>query len=90
MSMRYLIIYDISSDDVRRSVYKTLRSYGAWKQYSAFEVDLTRTQKTELKHRLENIARGNAKIRIYRICGNCVDHIEQIGEPLEDEPSSVV
>lgn len=51
--MRYIIIYDISNDRTRREVYKTLKSYGAWKQYSAFEVDLSKTQYTE-SQRSEN------------------------------------
>lgn len=88
--MHYLIIYDISSDNKRRQVYKVLRRYGAWKQYSAFEVDLTRTQKTELIHSLENIISSGGQVRLYKICGNCINHIYNIGDKSKKSSSSVV
>ena len=88
--MRYLVIYDISNDKTRRDVYKTLKSYGAWKQYSAFEVDLTRTQKTELIHQLKSIIPSDEKIRIYRICGKCQKHIQDLGKKTDEENSTVI
>jgi len=88
--MRYVIIYDISSDKKRRKVYKTLKSYGAWKQYSAFEVDLSKTQYTELKHKLKDIISQQEHIRIYPLTPTNVDNIEEIGRNTEDEQSTVV
>jgi len=88
--MRYVVIYDISDDKRRRNAYETLRSYGAWKQYSAFEVDLNRTQKTELVHDLESIITTEDNIRLYRICGTCENHIEELGKITSDDTSTVV
>ena len=88
--MRYVIIYDISSDKIRREVYKTLKSYGAWKQYSAFEVDLSKTQHTELKHKLKEIVPSQEHIRIYPLTPTNVDNIEEIGQNTDDKQSNIV
>ena len=88
--MRYVIIYDISDDKTRRQVYKTMKSYGAWKQYSAFEVDLTKTQYTELKHKLKELIPSEEHVRIYPLTPTNVDNIEEIGQKTEDKQSTVV
>jgi len=88
--MRYVIIYDISSDKTRREVYKTLKSYGAWKQYSAFEVDLSKTQYTELKHKLKDIIPSTEHVRIYPLTPTNIDKIEEIGQNTDDKQSNVV
>ncbi len=88
--MRYVIIYDISDDKIRREVHKTLKSYGAWKQYSAFEVDLTKTQYTELKHKLKDLIPSGEHIRIYPLTPTNVDNIEEIGQSTDDNQSTVV
>lgn len=88
--MRYIIIYDISNDKTRRQVYKTLKSYGAWKQYSAFEVDLTKTQYTELKHKLKDIIPSEEHIRIYPLTPTNINNIEEIGQTTEDNQTTVV
>lgn len=88
--MRYVIIYDISDDKIRRQVYKALKSYGAWKQYSAFEVDLSKTQYTELKHKLKDLISNEEHIRIYPLTPTNVDNIEEIGQTTDDGQSTVV
>lgn len=88
--MRYVIIYDISDDKIRRQVYKTMKSYGAWKQYSAFEVDLSKTQYTELKHKLKDLIPSEEQIRIYPLTPTNVDNIEEIGQTTDDNQSTVV
>lgn len=88
--MRYIVIYDISDDKIRRQVYKALKSYGAWKQYSAFEVDLTKTQYTELKHKLKDLIPSQEHIRIYPLTPTNVDNIEEIGQNTDDDQSTVV
>ncbi|WEL19361.1 CRISPR-associated endonuclease Cas2 [Candidatus Nanohalococcus occultus] len=88
--MRYIIIYDISDDKSRKETRKALKSYGAWKQYSAFEVDLSKTQYTELKHKLKEIISSEEHIRIYPLTPTNVDNIEEIGKTTDDEQSTVV
>lgn len=87
--MRYVIIYDISDERILRQVYKALKSYGAWKQYSAFEVDLTKTQYTELKHKLKDLIPIEEHLRIYPLKPTKVDNIEEIGQSTDDNQSTV-
>jgi CRISPR-associated protein Cas2 len=90
--MRLAIAYDISDDANRRRVYQTLQRYGAWKQYSVFEVEINRTQRVELEDELEaeiEPADGD-RIRIYRLCESCVDNISDLGAQPPDEQSNVI
>lgn len=48
MQTRYLVTYDISDDERRTAVYKTLRGYGDHLQYSVFRCDLTATLRAQL------------------------------------------
>ena len=90
--MRFAIAYDVSDDGNRRAVYRTLQRYGAWKQYSVFEVQITRTQRVELEDELESEiepADGD-RIRIYRLCESCLDDTTDIGADPPDEQSNVI
>ena len=90
--MRLAIAYDVSDDRNRRAVYRTLQRYGAWKQYSVFEVQITMTQRVELEDELESEiepADGD-RIRIYRLCESCVDDTTDIGADPPDEQSNVI
>lgn len=90
--MRYVVTYDITSDGRRRKVYRTLERYGAWRQYSVFEADLTDTQRVELESDLkEEIDRGAGdRIRIYRLCGGCESEVTDLGQEPPDEQSNVI
>jgi CRISPR-associated protein Cas2 len=90
--MRYVITYDITDDGRRRRVYRTLERYGAWRQYSVFEAELTDTQRTELASDLQDKIDGNAgdRIRIYRLCASCEDDVTDIGATPPDEQSNVI
>lgn len=90
--MRLAIAYDVSDDGNRRQVYQTLQRYGAWQQYSVFEVDISRTQRVELEAELEaaiDSADGD-RIRLYRLCESCVDDISDLGAQPPDEQSNVI
>ena len=90
--MRLAIAYDVSSDANRRRVYRTLQRYGAWKQYSVFEVDVNKTERVELEDELESHiepADGD-RIRIYRLCSSCLDNTTDLGVEPPDEQSNVL
>jgi len=91
-TMRLAVTYDVSEDSNRRKVYKTLRQYGAWKQYSVFEVDITKTQRVELEDELESHIDpdDDDRIRIYRLCSSCVDAVTDLGADPPDEQSNVI
>lgn len=90
--MRLAIAYDVSDDANRRQVYRTLQRYGAWQQYSVFEVDISRTQRVELEDELKTAidpADGD-RIRMYRLCESCVEDISDLGAQPPDEQSNVI
>lgn len=90
--MRLAIAYDVSNDANRRRVYKTLERYGAWRQYSVFEVEVTRSQRVELEDELRahiEPSEGD-RIRIYRLCESCLDDITDLGSQPPDEQSNVI
>ncbi|RDZ43727.1 CRISPR-associated endonuclease Cas2 [Haloferax sp. Atlit-19N] len=90
--MHLAVTYDISDDGRRRQVYQTLERYGAWRQYSVFELKVTKSQRVELESALkEQItpAKGD-RIRIYRLCAACHDDITDLGVSPPDEQSNVI
>jgi len=92
MTMRLAIAYDVSDDANRRQVYQTLERYGAWRQYSVFEVDVSKSERIELKDELESHiepADGD-RIRIYRLCQSCQDNTTDLGSDPPGEQSNVL
>ncbi|WP_158058425.1 CRISPR-associated endonuclease Cas2 [Halorussus halophilus] len=90
--MRLAITYDVSDDANRRRVYRTLQRYGAWKQYSVFELEVSKTERVELEDELEDHiepADGD-RIRIYRLCESCLDDTTDLGADQPGEQSNVV
>jgi len=90
--MRLAVAYDVSSDANRRRVYRTLQRYGAWKQYSVFELDVSKTERVELEDELESHiepADGD-RIRVYRLCSSCLDNTTDLGAEPPDEQSNVL
>ena len=90
--MHLAVTYDISDDGRRRGVYRTLERYGAWRQYSVFELEVTKAQRVELEDELEariKPSKGD-RIRIYRLCASCHDDITDLGVSSPDEQSNVV
>ncbi|RQG93006.1 CRISPR-associated endonuclease Cas2 [Natrarchaeobius halalkaliphilus] len=90
--MRLAITYDVSDDANRRRVYRTLERYGAWKQYSVFELEISKTDRVELEDQLESqISPSDGdRIRIYRLCSACQDATTDLGDEPPDEQSNVI
>ena len=90
--MRLAIAYDVHEDANRRRVYRTLQRYGAWKQYSVFELEITKADRVELEDELESLIEPDDgdRIRIYRLCGSCQEAISDLGVDPPDEQSNVV
>ena len=90
--MYLAVTYDISDDGRRRRVYRTLERYGAWRQYSVFELEVTKSQRVELEDELDGRikpAEGD-RIRIYRLCSSCQDDITDLGVEPPEEQSNVI
>ena len=90
--MRLAIAYDISKDSNRRRVYNTLQRYGAWQQYSVFELEISKTDRVELEDELEaQIEPSDGdRIRIYRLCSSCMDATTDLGQDPPEEQSNVL
>ena len=52
MRNRYIVTYDITDDDRRNSVFKTLRGYGDHLQYSVFRCDLSESERISMNAEL--------------------------------------
>jgi len=92
MTMRLVVAYDVSDDSNRRSVYRTLQRYGAWQQYSVFELEISKTDRVELEDELESHIdpSDGDRIRIYRLCDACLDATTDLGHEPPDEQSNVL
>ena len=90
--MHLAIAYDISKDANRRRVYNTLQRYGAWQQYSVFELEIDKTDRVELEDELESQIEPSDgdRIRIYRLCDACIDATTDLGQDPPDEQSNVI
>jgi len=90
--VRLVVTYDVSDDANRRKVYRTLERYGAWRQYSVFEVDVSKAERVELEDELEDRIDENDgdRVRIYRQCESCLDDITDIGSDPPEEQSNVI
>jgi len=90
--MRLAVTYDVSDDTNRRRVYRTLERYGAWRQYSVFELDVSKSERVELEDELEghiDSADGD-RIRLYRLCEACQEATTDLGTDPPDEQSNVI
>ena len=64
--MRLAITYDISDNRTRTRVFKILESYGAWKQYSVFELEISDIQRLQMEDDIKaEIEAGVNRRRIY-------------------------
>ena len=90
--MRLAIAYDVSDDANRRRVYRTLERYGAWKQYSVFELEVSKTERVELEDELESHIdpSDGDRVRIYRLCGGCLEATTDLGADPPEESSNVI
>jgi CRISPR-associated protein Cas2 len=88
--MRLAITYDISEDKVRTRVFRILEKYGAWKQYSVFELEVNEVQRVYLEDEIRSVIGASDRVRIYQLCERCVKNIVDLGETSPDRMSNVI
>lgn len=88
--MRLAITYDISDDRKRTQVYKILQKYGAWKQYSVFELEINNVQRLNMENEIKAQIGAGDKVRIYQLCEQCVKNIKDLGESSPERASNVL
>ena len=79
--MFVIISYDIADDKRRSRIFKALKNFGQWMQYSVFECELEKMQFVKLRDRLDHLidASEGDSIRFYFLCENCKQQVERIG-----------
>ncbi|ABK15330.1 MAG: CRISPR-associated endonuclease Cas2 [Methanothrix sp.] len=88
--MRLAVTYDISDNRIRTRVFRILESYGAWKQYSVFELEISDVQRLEMEAKIKSVIKPGDKVRIYELCERCVGAIVEIGEKSPTRKSNVI
>lgn len=88
--MRLVVTYDISKDKIRNRVFRILESYGAWKQYSVFELEITDVQRVQLEEKIRSAIESHDRVRIYELCTRCIGKITELGEQSPESLSNVV
>ena len=88
--MRLAVTYDISDNRTRTRVFRILESYGAWKQYSVFELDINPVHRVELFHSITDLIEDSDRVRIYELCERCQGKITEFGEVSPDKMQIVV
>jgi len=81
--MRYLVIYDITDDNLRALVAETLKDYGLQRiQYSAFIGNLRRDKLNSLTVDLKNLVKDLVEnVQIFPMCDTCFKGRREIGKP---------
>ena len=85
--MRYLIIYDITDDNLRNHVSELLKDYDLQRiQYSAFIGNLRRDKLNSLTVDLKRlIGEAVENVQIYPLCDVCFKGRREIGKPKKYE-----
>jgi CRISPR-associated protein Cas2 len=76
-----VISYDIKDDKRRGRIFKTLKNFGQWMQFSVFECELDKANFLRLKDRLDHLidAEKEDSVRFYFLCEGCKRQVERIG-----------
>lgn len=77
LQMFVAIAYDISDDNRRNRLCKTLKNFGTHVQYSVFEVELSQSQMAQLKEAVKKVIKPSEDlVRYYHLCDACKRRIE--------------
>ena len=81
--MRYLVIYDITDDNLRNQVSELLKDYGLQRiQYSAFIGWLRRDRLKSLIIDLKSlIGESQENVQIFPVCDTCFRGRIEVGKP---------
>ena len=88
--VRLVITYDIRKDKIRNKLFRLLERYGAWKQYSVFELEITPVHRIELFHSITDLIEDSDRVRIYELCERCQGKITEFGEVSPDKMHVVI
>ncbi|RAL26160.1 CRISPR-associated endonuclease Cas2 [Thermoflavimicrobium daqui] len=69
--MKRVVSYDIIDDKRRSRVFKLLKDYGKWVQYSVFELDCKEQEWVAIEFQLTKLLKQDDSLCIYEICKSC-------------------
>ncbi len=86
-ALRYVVIYDVSDDNLRNQVAETLKDYGLQRiQYSGFMGDLRRDQLNSLLVDLKNLIKDLLEnVQLFPMCDSCLKGKKMVGKPKKYE-----
>lgn len=90
--MFVVISYDIKDDKRRSRIFKTLKNFGQWMQYSVFECEVDKMNFLKLKDRLDHLidAEEDDSVRFYFLCESCKRQVERVGGEKPREEGAVI
>jgi len=90
--MFVVVSYDIKDDKRRSRIFKTLKNFGQWMQYSVFECEVDKMNFLKLKDRLDHLidAEEDDSIRFYFLCESCKRQVERVGGEKPREEGAVI
>ena len=90
--MFIVISYDIKDDRRRGRIFKALKNFGQWMQYSVFECELEKMQFFKLKDRLDRLIEADKddSVRFYFLCESCKRQVERIGGEKQRKEGAVI
>ena len=88
--MLIVISYDLPNDRRRTRLANALEDFGVRVQYSVFECLLTPDQIERFRARMASLLDpAEDSVRIYRLCQDCVEKIEILGQGKVTEDTGV-
>jgi CRISPR-associated protein Cas2 len=79
-----LVVYDISDHGARARFHRFLKEFGLNTQKSVFECEVDETAIREIKVSASSLIDPETdSVRIYRVCGNCVQKTEISGQGIK-------
>lgn len=90
--MFILISYDVTDDQVRFRLARTLKDFGQRVQKSVFEAEIDEAELTRLRKQLSWVKLdSDDSIRLYRLCEGCVKTVQIWGSgEVTKDPDIVV
>jgi CRISPR-associated protein Cas2 len=85
--LRYVVIYDITDDNLPALVSETLKDYGLQRiQYSGFMGDLRRDELNSLLVDLKNLIKELIEnVQLFPMCDSCLKGKKEVGKPKKHE-----
>ena len=88
--MRYLVVYDITSNNLRSQTAELLKDYGLTRiQKSAFVGDLKKNELNSLIVELRKVVKDD-DLKIFLLCDSCFKNMVSIGQEFKEEKKEKV